>query len=514
MSGMNTQAAEEGLRRLRESLQTFSAHCLKIKDKSGKIRPFVWNKAQRFVHERLSQQLAEVGMVRALILKGRQQGVSTYIGGRFYHRTTTNFGQSAFIVAHEQKATDNLFSMVKRYHENSPMPVSTGATNAKELIFDRLDGGYKLATAGTEDVGRSNTAQLLHGSEFAFWRNAQLHMAGIGNTVEDGPNGTEIILESTGNGIGNAFHLQWQLAEAGMGNYIAIFVPWFWQPEYRAPVRDDLNLTADEVLYQLAYGLDREQMQWRANKILGYGEGFEWLFDQEYPATASLAFQSPTKNPLINPSRVSAAVSSRHRDDFAPLVIGCDPAGDGAGEVDRTAIVFRRGRMVFRTEYHEKLNTMQVAGKLAEYWTEHRPDAMFIDKGGLGAGVVDRLRELNFPVVGINSAERARDPETYENRRAEMWWTMKKWFEDAPCRIPNDAALQADICAPQPDESSNGRKLLEKKADMLKRGIRSPDGGDALALTFAEPVAHRVGSSTYTGAGMRGGYEAPTSAGY
>lgn len=56
---------------------------------------------------------------------------------------------------------------------------------------------------------------------------------------------------------------------------------------------------------------------------------------------------------------------------------------------------------------------------------------MFVDKGGLGAGVVDRLRELNIPVVGVNSAERARDHEIYENRRAEMWWTMKQWFDDA-----------------------------------------------------------------------------------
>lgn len=510
---MSSEKELQALRLLRENLRPFSAHCLKIKDKQGNILPFVWNKAQAYVHEKLEKQLAETGRVRALILKGRQQGISTYIGARFYHRTTTNFGKSAFIVAHEQKATDNLFSMVKRYHENNPLPVSTGATNAKELIFDRLDGGYKLATAGTQDVGRSNTAQLLHGSEFGFWANAQMHLAGIGNTIADGPNGTEIILESTANGLGNAFHLMWQEAEAGRGDYIAIFVPWFWQPEYRAPVRPDFEMSVADREYQLAYGLDREQMQWRANKIQSYGEGFEWLFDQEYPATAALAFQSPTSNPLISPNRVMAAVNSRYMDHVGPLIVGCDPAGDGAGEVDRTAIVFRRGRVVPRVEYHERLNTMQVAGKLAEYWNEHKPDALFVDKGGMGAGIVDRLLELNIPVIGINNAETARDPTTYDNRRAEMWWLMKKWFEDAPVRIPNNAALVGDICAPQPTESSNGRKLLEKKKDMAKRGIRSPDGGDALALTFAEPVAIRVGSAASAQSG-RGDYEAPTTAGY
>lgn len=507
---MSEEAKLAGLKVLVDNLQVFSAHCLKVKDKRGGIVPFLWNKAQHHIHKALEDQLAETGKVRALLLKGRQQGGSTYIGARFYHRATTRFGKSAFIVAHEQKATDNLYAMVKRYHEHNPLPVSTGATNAKELIFDKLDGGYKLATAGTKDVGRSNTAQLLHGSEFAFWSNAQMHLAGIGNTIGDLP-GSEIILESTANGVGNAFHTMWLAAERGEGEYQAIFVPWFWQEEYRAPLKTGFKMSADDEAYMRAYGLDLEQMQWRANKIATYGEGFEWLFDQEYPATPALAFKSSTQNPLINPTTVMAAVNSGYRHLSGPLIIGCDPAGDGANDPDRTAIAFRRGRVCFRIEYHERLSTMQVAGKLAEYWRDMEPDAIFIDKGGLGAGVVDRLQELNIPVIGINNAERARDPEIYENRRAEMWWLMKEWFEDQPARIPNDMALISDITSPQPKVSSNGRKLLEKKEDMAKRQLRSPDGGDALALTFAEPVAYR---STVTGMTGSGGYTPATSAGY
>lgn len=504
------EAQLRGLAVLTQNLEVFSAHCLKVKDKVGALVPFIWNKAQHHIHEALEAQLAERGMVRALLLKGRQQGGSTYIGARFYHKTTTQFGKSAFIVAHEQKATDNLYSMVKRYHDHNPLPVSTGATNAKELIFDKLDGGYKLATAGSKDVGRSNTAQLLHGSEFAFWANAQMHLAGIGNTIGDMP-GSEIILESTANGVGNAFHLMWQAAERGEGDYIAIFIPWFWQEEYRAPLKPDFKMSAEDEAVMRTYGLDLEQMQWRANKIATYGEGFEWLFQQEYPCCAAEAFKSSTQNPLINPSAVMAAVNSGYRDMSGPLIIGCDPAGDGVNDPDRTAIAFRRGRVVPRIEYHSKLNTMQIAGKLAEYFRDMGPDAIFVDKGGLGAGVVDRLRELNIPVVGVNSAERARDHEIYENRRAEMWWTMKQWFDDAPVRIPNDQALISDITAPQPKVSSNGRKLLEKKEDMAKRQIRSPDGGDALALTFAEPVAYRAGSPA---SGMGGTYTPATAAGY
>ena len=490
-------------------LEVHAAYCAKIKDKSGQIVPFLFNRAQRHVHEKLEEQKRTLGRVRALVLKGRQQGISTYIGERFYHQVSTR-GLSAFVVAHEDKATSNLYEMVKRYQDHNPLAPSTKATNAKELVFAVLDCGYKLATAGTKDVGRSNTAQLLHGSEFGFWSNAQQHLAGLGNTIADMAD-TEIILESTGNGVGNAFHLMWQEAEAGRGDYIAIFVPWFWQDEYRAQPKADLQLSQDDIKYQQAYGLDLEQMQWRASKIASYGQGYEWLFDQEYPATAALAFQSSTVNPLINPSDVMAAVNSASAEMNAPLIIGCDPAGDGVNDADRTAICFRRGRTVFRMEYHQGLDTMQIAGLLGEYDREFKPDGIIIDKGGLGAGVYDRLNELNVPVIGINNAQRATDSERYENIRAEMWWLMKEWFEDHPCRIPNNAALISDLTAPQPTVSSNGRKMLEKKEHMKARQVRSPDGGDAMALTFAMPVSYRDPSR---GAKPTRNKPAATSAGY
>lgn len=505
---MTDEERLQALRRVRDNLEVHAAHCAKIKDKGGKIVPFRFNRAQRHVHDALEKQKAETGKVRALILKGRQQGVSTYIGERYYHQVTMQ-GKSAFIVAHEDKATTNLFEMVKRYNQHNPLAPSTKNSNAKELIFGAIDAGYKLATAGTDDVGRSNTAQLIHGSEFGFWRNPQMHLAGLGNTVAD-MDGTEIVLESTGNGVGNAFHLMWQEAEAGRGEYIAIFVPWFWQDEYRAEVRTDFELSPEDVKYQLAFGLDMAQMQWRANKTGTYGKGFEWLFDQEYPGTAAMAFQTSTQNPLISPADVMMAVNSTFKEVNAPLVIGCDPAGDGVNDADRTAIVFRRGRMVFRVEYHDGLNTMQVTGKLAAYFREFQPDGLFVDKGGLGAGIYDRLLELNIPVIGVNSATAATDAERYENKRAEMWWVMKEWFDDHPCRMPNEPALISDLTAPQPKVSSNGRKLLEKKDDMKRRGVRSPDGADALALTFAVPVTFRqeLGPRTWQS------QQAPTSAGY
>ncbi|MET3134964.1 hypothetical protein AAKU55_005267 [Oxalobacteraceae bacterium GrIS 1.11] len=502
---ISTDAVYAGLKR---KLELYAAYCLFVLDKGGKRMPFLFNRAQRHVDAKLNEQLRATGKVRALILKGRQQGISTYVGGRFYWRASMSMGLSAFIVAHEQKATDNLFTMVKRYHEHNPLAPSTSATNAKALVFDVLDGGYKLATAGSKDVGRSNTAQLLHGSEFGFWDNAAMHLAGLGNTIAD-LDGTEIILESTANGIGNKFHQMWQDAEAGIGEFIAIFVPWFWQDEYRTKVPREFTLSSDEVKYKDAYKLDSEQMVWRRNKIITYGQGFAWLFDQEYPATPALAFKSATTDPLINPTDVMAAINSGFKEMSGPLVIGCDPAEYGP---DRTAIAFRRGRVVFRIEVHEKKGPMEVAGILASYWKEFQPDGMLIDKIGIGSGIVDRLKELNIPCIGVNSASKAEDSETYANKRAEMWYRMKQWIEDAPCRLPNNAAMTADMSAPKYKTSSNGRKLIESKEEMAKRQIRSPDIADAIALTFAENIAPKSAQGIDRGGARE--HRAPTNAGY
>lgn len=155
----------QGVRKLLDDFPTYAKHCLKIKTKDGQIKPFELNGPQNYIHEQLEKQLKDTGKIRAILLKGRQQGASTYTEGRFYWRTSLRPGKQAFILTHEQPATDNLFNMAKRYHENCPLPVrpSIKASNAKELIFDGKDSGYKVGTAGSKAVGRSGTLQYFHG---------------------------------------------------------------------------------------------------------------------------------------------------------------------------------------------------------------------------------------------------------------------------------------------------------------------------------------------------------------
>ena len=212
---------EEGIRaRVRDSLVDFSFSCLAIRTKTGAVEPFRFNRVQLFLHREIETQLRETGKVRALVLKGRQLGCSTYVGARFYHRAAHSEGQKVFILTHSDQATQNLFEIVDRFHQHLPWIIrpETGNANAKELLFKALDSGYRVGTAGTKDVGRSATIQMLHGSEVAFWPNAETRAAGIFQAVPQ-LSGSEIILESTANGFGNFFHAMWSDAQAGSGDY-------------------------------------------------------------------------------------------------------------------------------------------------------------------------------------------------------------------------------------------------------------------------------------------------------
>lgn len=490
---MTFTSEEDLFEALRTDFTVYAPACLSIRTKEGKVSPLKLNKAQAYIHQRLEAQKAQTGRVRALVLKGRQQGASTYISGRFYHQTTHRKGVRTFILTHEDAATQNLFEMVTRYHEHCDPLVkpSTGAANAKELRFDRLDSGYKVGTAGTKGTGRSSTIQLLHGSECAFWPNAESHAAGVFQAVPDEA-GTEIILESTANGVGNLFFTMWKAAEAGQGDFIAIFVPWFWSDEYRRKPEPGFEMNADEREYAEQYGLDIEQIAWRRNKIEVLKDA--GLFKQEFPATAAEAFQISGHDGLIRPELIVRARKNHVEDTgYGPLVIGFDPAWTGG---DRHAMAWRRGRKLLRLEARTHLDTMQSAGWCKQVIDKDGPRRFFIDVGGVGAGVYDRLCEMGYSriVRAVNFGSAPMEPGGVDgggplNRRAEIWMKSREWLEDpAGVDIPDDDALQADACGPGYKYDSNTRLILEKKEDMRRRGVPSPDLWDAVALTFSEAV--------------------------
>lgn len=484
---MTNSSSELAIRqRLKDDFEHYAPRCLRIRTKSGAIEPLKLNRAQLYLHGIAEKQRKETGKVRIIGLKGRQQGFSTYVEGRIYWRVTHQRGVRAFILTHEEEATKNLFDMANRYHEHCPELVRphTGAANANELNFDILDSGYKVGTARTKGTGRSSTLQFFHWSEVAHSQNATEHAAGVMQAVPDLP-GTEMFLESTGNGIGNFFHSEWQKAEAGESGFTPVFIPWFWQEEYRRTLPEGFSVQPDEHALMDFFKLDLEQVAWRRAKIAELGS--EMLFRQEYPNTAAEAFQVTGQEAYISAELILRARKA-NVDPSGLLVVGVDPARFGD---DRTAIAFRRTRKVTKIDTYSKKDTMEVAGICARILKNHAPAMMFIDVVGLGAGVVDRLKELGWGerIMAVSAGSRPVLDKLYSNKGAEMWGDMKHWLENGPVQLPDEDALQADLQNRGYKFDSNNRLVLEKKEDMKKRGVRSPDMADAVALTFAAPVS-------------------------
>lgn len=487
--------------KLMTSFPAYASACLHIRTKAGTVNRFRLNRTQSALHTRLEAQRSSKRKVRALVLKGRQVGISTYIGGRFYWRVTHKRGFLTQILTHLDDASENLFGMAKRFHEMCPpmFQPQTGASNAKELVFSKIDSGYKVGTAGSKAVGRSATIQLFHGSEVAFWPNAEEHFAGIVQALSKADD-TECILESTANGIGNVFHSLWKAAERGDSEFEAIFLPWYWHEEYAT--EPPAGWAPPEVWseYGRLYALSPAQVYWayitnRDLSVVGGGahDEINWKFRQEYPANADEAFQTSGQDAFIRPDLVVAARKNRVN-GHGPIILGVDPARGGG---DKTGIIDRQGRRMGghvckRLDHADLMATAGEILRIANGLRQHGLRKVIVDTTGLGAGLYDRLCEtLPGMVEGVNFASKAYDLEHYANRRAEMWDDLRQWFEDpAGVQVPDSDEFQGDVCAiirgPGATRfDSSGRLLLEAKEHVRERLTFSPDLGDAAALTMA-----------------------------
>jgi hypothetical protein len=233
----------------------------------------------------------------------------------------------------------------------------------------------------------------------------------------------------------------------------------------------------------------------------------------EYGADSSQAhvevygeFPNASDDQFIGSVTVDEAMKRpRWKDQSAPLVIGVDPARFGS---DSTVIAVRQGRDIVAIKKYKGDDTMEVVGRVIEAIEEYKPALVVIDEGGLGAGIVDRLKEQRYKIRGVNFGSKSKNPLMWGNKRAEMWGELREWLKSAS--IPNDRFLKNDLIGPLMKPDSKGTIYLESKKDMKARGLASPDAADAIAVTFAFPVAHRE----YVDRNPRRGYSAggiPTS---
>ena len=298
---------------------------LKIRDKKSQLIPFKLNNGQLIVLD-LIKKCEETGKLkRFIVLKARQMGMSTLFEGLIFHDTSTNQFKNSMIIAHEDKATQNLFSMSKLYWDELPEVIKPMVkySNEKALTFENPsnDAGEKkknpglrskitVATAGTAEAGRSATIHNLHASEVAFFADAKTTMLGLLQSIPDEMN-TLVVLESTANGVGDYFHDMWQKATKGENEFIPVFLPWFIDPGYTRPFRTDAEreqlisevhaktkdisgniVNTYEHDLMVKNNLTYEQLNWRRYTIANKCQGDELLFMQEYPSTAEEAFIS------------------------------------------------------------------------------------------------------------------------------------------------------------------------------------------------------------------------------
>jgi hypothetical protein len=211
----------------------------------------------------------------------------------------------------------------------------------------------------------------------------------------------------------------------------------------------------------------------------------EQAFAREYLCD----FSAAGDDQLISLSDAESAAERQYPDGDvidAPLVIGVDPARFGD---DRSAIVLRQGLRMENPRIYTGIDNMALAAAVANVIEERDPDAMFIDAGA-GAGVIDRLRQLGYEVTEVPFGGKATFPNLFVNKRTEMWWAIKEWIDQGGA-IPDRTDLKQELSTPLYWYDNVGKRVLESKDEVKKRlqGGGSPDIADALALTFAYPVA-------------------------
>lgn len=198
-------------------------------------------------------------------------------------------------------------------------------------------------------------------------------------------------------------------------------------------------------------------------------------------------FPAAGEDQFISPVVVDDAMKRKpYKDATAPVVLGVDPARGG---MDSTVIVARQGRDIISIKRYKGEDTMSVVGHVIDAIEEFKPVLTVIDEGGLGYGILDRLTEQRYKVRGVNFGWKAKNPVMWGNKRAEMWGAMRDWLKTAS--IPLDRILKNDLIGPMKKPNSAGTIYLEGKKEMKSRGLASPDAADAIAVTFAFPVAHR-----------------------
>ena len=406
------------LREYEKGFELFANEQLRIitKDASKGFVPFVFNDAQKYINEELEKQREKTGKVRAIILKARQQGISTYCAARVFWKTYFAPYTRSVVMAHDSATSDALFNMSRNLIDNMDEPPTLQKSNAKEILFEHNKSGYRLYTAGSKEAGRGTTPTIAHLSEVAFWQFDEQILAGLFQGISQADD-TEVILESTANGASGEFYRLFQGAMRGENEYLPIFLPWYITPEYRRDAPEGMELTEEEESLQKEYELDEDQLYWRRLKL---GESGDKKFIQEYPCSAEEAFlvtgNSVFDQTIVNDYEVKAPTYLRRYDEEssyfednknghleiwkAPsfedrFIIGADVAL-GVGQDYSSAVILNKEREVCAL-FRDNFTDPSVFGDILFYLGRYFNNALLaVESNSLGVATLNRLKQMNY----------------------------------------------------------------------------------------------------------------------
>jgi len=417
---------EDAARTLKRDFPLYAKNILSVIGKDGTEQPFRLNHGQRWIHEQLEDQLKTRGNIRALVLKARQVGISTYVEGRFFWRITQNRNSNAFVLSHLAESTNSIFNMVRHFYEAVPHPAfkpPLASQSASTLVFEDLNSRYRVGTARSTQTGRGQTNKFVHGSEVAFYPQGSDIVAGLLQTV-GGPQ-TEVVLESTANGAGGWFYDQCMKSLRGETDWLTLFVPWFWMPEYRVKPSPYFERTSEEEKLAQLYGLDDPQLCFRRAKIDELG-GTD-LFKQEYPSTPVESFLTSGRC-FVEDNHLVTAENDCYTPDFlgdyragsldprtsgpykewqvprkdVSYTIGVDVAeGLSHGDYSCAQVLDADGCQV--ACWHGHIDPFEWAGVVSAIGRRYNNAYVIVERNNHGLTTLRRLQETDYPNLYVEN---------------------------------------------------------------------------------------------------------------
>lgn len=479
----------------------FCETCLWIILKDGKRIPFKLNDTQNRIIEEFTRELKEYGNVRLVILKARQQGVTTLCNALMLWAAVTRMNQKLLLV--DRTATDLTDTLFKGFLEmmgNMQAPFECqGLTKTEASITFRQSGGVVVnsirgVSAQKQGSVRGTRYNAIHLTEVDwyehwedFWAGADGALSDVGRSI--------LLIESTSLGRGNLFSLYKK--RDTLKNFTFMFNPWYLTTEYCDESDEPLQLPLDLKAKQEKHNLTDGQMRWYVNEIAKHGDMHTM---HEYPTDIEDCFFASNSIGLYDLVKVDQACANTPFDDNDCCVcVGIDPALCK----DKTAMVWRRGRdIIYMTQFkisHTQTLVYTIVNELskaAEYGAYNGIDHVYVDIGGMGKPVYDLLcgeRMLGgIPIQPVNFAETATDKDFFANKKAELYFRSAKWMRNGSHIINNAYTKkfveQLSLINVEPNKP---KFQIEDKSVLPE----SPDLVDAFVMTF--PYMNDIRTGTH-----------------